>query len=218
MQSSPAANGPITTVVFDLGRVLVEWDPYDAFADRWTREEWEAFSAEIDFPAFNHEQDAGRTIADATAALAATHPHRVADFEHYIRNFARSLGGPVPGTTEIVDELRAAGVRVLGLTNWSAETFHEAARSAPVINRLEAVLVSGEVGLAKPDPAIYELLVDRFALDPARTVFTDDSPPNVASAAALGLLALHFTDADRLRSDLAGLGLPVRPLAPSDET
>src|SRR5690606_7365161 len=218
MQSSPAANGPITTVVFDLGRVLVEWVPYDAFADRWTREEWEAFSAEIDFPAFNHEQDAGRTIADATAALAATHPHRVADFEHYIRNFARSLGGPVPGTTEIVDALRAARVRGLGLTHSSAATFHQAARSAPALDRREAVLVSGEVGLATPYPAIYELLVARFALDPARTVFTDDSPPNVASAAALGLLALHFTDADRLRSDLAGLGLPVRPLAPSDET
>ncbi len=217
MQSAHADNGRITTVVFDLGRVLVEWDPYDAFADRWTREEWETFSTEIDFPAFNHEQDAGRTIADATAALAQTHPHRVADFEHYITNFARSLGGPVPGTTEIVDELRAAGVRVLGLTNWSAETFHEAARSAPVIDRLEAVLVSGEVGLAKPDPAIYELLIERFELDPARTVFTDDSPPNIDSAAAVGLVALHFTDADRLRSDLAELGLPVRPLARSDE-
>src|SRR5690606_2445091 len=135
-----------------------------------------------------------------------------------IRNFARSLGGPVPGTTEIVDELRAAGVRVPGLAHWSAEPFDEAARSAPVIDRLEAVRVSGEVGLAAPDPAPYALLVDGFALAPARTVFTDDSPPNAASAAALGLLALHFTDADRLRSDLAGLGLPVRPLAPSDET
>src|SRR5699024_2493006 len=123
---------------FDLGQVLVKWDPYDAFAQRWTREEFDAFVADIDFPSFNHQQDAGRSVADAAAALRTTHPHRVADFEHYIANFARSLGGPVPGTTAIVDELRAAGVRVLGLTNWAAETFHEAARSAPVIGRLES--------------------------------------------------------------------------------
>lgn len=207
MQSSTAVRP--TTVVFDLGQVLVRWDPYEPFAERWTRAEWEAFSAEIDFPAFNHEQDAGRTIADAVAALRDIHPHRVADFEHYITNFARSLGGPVPGTTEIVDELREAGVRVLGLTNWSAETFHEAARSAPVIDRLESILVSGEVGLAKPDPAIYELLVERYGLDPARTVFTDDSPANVRAAAETGLVALHFTDAARLRTELRELGLPV---------
>ncbi len=209
MQSASSADGRPTTVVFDLGQVLVAWDPYAAFAERWTREEWEAFSAEIDFPTFNHEQDAGRSIADATAALATTHPHRVADFEHYITHFARSLGGPVPGSAEIVEELRAAGVRVLGLTNWSAETFHEAARSAPVIDQLEAVLVSGEVGLAKPDPAIYQLLIERFELDPARTVFTDDSPRNVEAARDAGLTALHFTDAATLRADLAALGLPV---------
>lgn len=210
MQSaSPADRPTITTVVFDLGKVLVTWDPYDAFAGRWTREEFAAFAAEIDFPTFNHEQDAGRTNADARAALMSTHPHRVDDFDHYIANFAGSLGGPVAGTTEIVDELRDAGIRVLGLTNWSAETFHEAARSAPVIDRLEDVLVSGEVGLAKPDPAIYQLLIERFGLEPSRTVFTDDSPPNIETASAAGLVALHFTDAARLRRELSELGLPV---------
>ncbi|HLT84816.1 MAG TPA: HAD family phosphatase [Phototrophicaceae bacterium] len=209
MQSSTPANGRITTVVFDLGKVLVEWDPYEAFAERWTREEFADFHAEIDFPAFNHEQDAGRTFADARAALAQTHPHRVGDFDHYVANFPRSLGGPVEGTTEIVDALRGSGVRVLGLTNWSAENFHEAARSAPVIDRLEDVLVSGREGLAKPDPAIFALLVERFGLEPARTVFIDDSRPNVDAAAAAGLVALHFTGADRLREDLRALGLAV---------
>ncbi|QDB79184.1 HAD family phosphatase [Georgenia wutianyii] len=199
----------ISTVVFDLGKVLVEWDPYEPFAERWTREEFDDFHAEIDFPAFNHEQDAGRTFAEARTALAATHPHRVEDFDHYVTNFARSLGGPVEGTTEIVDELRAAGVRVLGLTNWSAENFHEAARSAPVIDRLEDVLVSGAEGMAKPDPAIFALLIERFGLDPARTAFTDDSPANIAAARDAGLVALHFTGAERLRADLRTLGLPV---------
>jgi len=199
----------ISTVVFDLGKVLVEWDPYVPFAERWTREEFAEFHAEIDFPAFNHEQDAGRSLADARTALAASHPHRVEDFDHYVTNFARSLGGPVEGTTEIVDELRAAGVRVLGLTNWSAENFHEAARSAPVIDRLEDILVSGVEGMAKPDPAIFALLIERFGLDPARTAFTDDSPANIAAAREAGLVALHFTGAEQLRADLRELGLPV---------
>ncbi|MCM3659868.1 HAD family phosphatase [Georgenia satyanarayanai] len=209
MQSSVPLTGPITTVVFDLGQVLVRWDPYEAFAERWTREEFDAFHAEIDFPSFNHEQDAGRTFADARAALERTHPHRADDFDHYVTNFARSLGGPVPGTTEIVEELIAADIRVLGLTNWSAENFHEAARSVPVIDQLEAVLVSGEVGVAKPDPAIYDLLIQRFKLDPPLTVFTDDSLRNVDAASGAGLVARHFTGAEQLRADLRELGLPV---------
>ena len=199
----------ITTVVFDLGKVLVSWDPYEAFADRWTREQFDEYHTEIDFPAFNHEQDAGRSFADARAELAATVPHRAADFDHYVANFARTLGGPVEGTTELVDELREAGIRVLGLTNWAAENFHEAARSAPVIDRLEDVLVSGREGVAKPDPAIYNLLIERFDLEPARTVFIDDTIVNVEAAARAGLVALHFTDAAGLRDELRRQGLPV---------
>lgn len=199
----------ITTVVFDLGKVLVSWDPYEAFADRWTREQFDEYHTEIDFPAFNHEQDAGRSFADARAELAATVPHRAADFDHYVANFARTLGGPVEGTTELVDELREAGIRVLGLTNWAAENFHEAARSAPVIDRLEDVLVSGREGVAKPDPAIYNLLIERFDLEPARTVFIDDTIVNVEAAARAGLVALHFTDAATLRDELRRQGLPV---------
>ena len=202
-------NGRVTTVVFDLGKVLVEWDPYGAYADRWTREEFAEYYAEIDFPSFNHEQDAGRSFADARAALAVTHPHRVGDFDHYVTNFARSLGGPVEGTTEIVDELQHHGVRVLGLTNWSAENFHEAARSAPVIDRLEDILVSGVEGMAKPDPAIFALLIERFGLDPARTAFTDDSPANIAAARGAGPVAPPFPRAEQLRADLRELGLPV---------
>lgn len=207
---APGTTSQITTVVFDLGQVLVGWDPYLAFAPAWTREDFESFVTEIDFPRFNHEQDAGRLIADARVALDETHPHRVAHFDQYIARFADTLTGPVPGSAAIVDELQAEGIRVLGLTNWSAETFHEAARSAPVIDRLESVLVSGEVGLAKPDPAIYELLLQRYDLDPARTVFIDDTEPNVTSAAATGIVALHFTGADTLRQDLRRLGLAIR--------
>lgn len=214
MQSSPPAptrSPQITTVVFDLGQVLVGWDPYLAFAPDWTRAEFDSFTTEIGFAEFNHQQDAGRRIADARVALNESHPHRVAHFDQYIARFADTLTGPVPGSAAIVDELLAADTRVLGLTNWSEETFHEAARSAPVIDRLESVMVSGAVGLAKPDPTIYELLLERYDLDPAGTVFIDDTEVNVVSAAATGLVALRFTDATTLRTDLHRLGLPVAP-------
>lgn len=201
----------ITAVVFDLGQVLIGWDPYLAFAPQWSRQDFEDFSTEIDFPAFNYRQDQGRPVAEARDALRRTYPHRVAHFDQYIARFGDTLTGPVPGTTAIVDELRDAGVRVLGLTNWAAETFHEAARAAPVVDRLEAVLVSGRENLAKPDPQIYQLLLRRHRLEPARTVFVDDSEPNVVAAAEAGIVALRFSDADRLRRQLRAAGLPLAP-------
>ncbi|MFC4555135.1 HAD-IA family hydrolase [Georgenia faecalis] len=209
-REAPTAAGAVAavdTVVFDLGQVLVGWDPFRAVAHAVTAEEFAEFSAEIDWTTFNHAQDAGRTMAEAREVLARSHPHRVATFDEYVAHFPLSLTGPIEGTTEIVDALLARGLRVLGLTNWSAETFEHAARSAPVIDRLEGVVVSGVEGVAKPDPAIFALLVERFGLTPAATVFVDDSPVNVDAAAAAGLRAVRFVDAAGLRADLARLGL-----------
>ena len=195
------------TVVFDLGRVLVGWEPYLALADRMTRDEWETFSTAIDFPAVNHAMDAGLPHADAIARVAATHPEHASTLSRYCSNFAATLTGPVDGTTEIVEELATAGVRLVGLTNWSAETFHHAAVSAPVIERLEEVVVSGRERVVKPDPAIFQILVDRHGLRPQTAVFVDDSPANVAGAESVGIRGLLFTDAAQLRSDLVELGL-----------
>ncbi|GAA1630204.1 HAD-IA family hydrolase [Georgenia ruanii] len=207
--SGPAADRPLT-VVFDLGGVVVNWDPYMALADRLDRAGWADFSAAIDFPGVNLAMDAGLTHAAARERVAAAHPEHAATFARYCENFAGSLTGPVPGTDEVIDELAAAGVPLLGLTNWSAETFVHARPAAPAIGRLHGVVVSGEEGVVKPDPAIFEILITRYALDPARTVFIDDSPGNVRGAEAVGLTALRFTGADRLRDDLRALGLPVR--------
>ncbi|WP_098482355.1 HAD family hydrolase [Georgenia soli] len=195
------------TVVFDLGRVLVGWEPYLALADRMTRDEWETFSAAVDFPAVNHAMDAGLPHADAIARVEASHPEHAATLARYCSNFAATLTGPVDGTTEIVGELASAGTRLVGLTNWSAETFHHAAVSSPVIERLEGVVVSGREGVVKPDPAIFRILVDRHGLRPEATVFVDDSPANVAGAEAIGIRGLVFTDAAQLRADLVELGL-----------
>lgn len=196
----------VTTVVFDLGNVLVGWDPVRAL-DHLTAEQVQEFLDDVDFPALNRAQDAGRSWAEARAEVKSAHPQHVDTLDRYLDGFARSLTGPVPGSAEVVEDLLAAGVRVLGLTNWSAETFHHAVPAAPVIGRLEGVLVSGEEGVAKPDPAIFHLLAERYALDPARTVFTDDSPRNIEVAAALGYRTVLFTGAEDLRARLVAAGV-----------
>lgn len=206
MNAGTAATGAVTAVLFDLGNVLVGWDPYAAFTDVLSREEVDAFFADIDFVERNHQADSGTSWSAVRSLVAASHPHHLASLDRYVERFPSTLTGPVPGTTEIVDELLGAGMPVVGLTNWSAESFHHAVPAAPVIGRLDGVVVSGEEGLAKPDPAIFELTARRFALDPARTVFVDDSPANVRAAHALGYLAILFTDAGTLRRTLVELG------------
>ncbi|MFE6970271.1 HAD family hydrolase [Isoptericola sp. NPDC057653] len=204
----PAMPTLIDTVVFDFGNVLVGWDPYGAFPGR-TRAEVDAWMAEVEFPAFNLAQDAGRSWADARATLA-DRPHLQPLLDEYVANFAGTLTGPVPGSADLVDELHAAGVRLLGLTNWSAELFRHAAPAAPATTRMEQVVVSGRVGLAKPDPAIFRHLAATHHVDPARAVFVDDSPTNVAAARGVGFHAVPFTTTPALRAALRDLGLPVR--------
>ncbi|MCK9793560.1 HAD family phosphatase [Isoptericola sp. 4D.3] len=204
---TPDPHASFDTVVYDFGNVLVGWDPYAGFPGR-PRAEVDAWMAEIDFPAFNHAQDAGRTWSDARAALA-DRPHLRPLLDEYVANFARTLTGPVPGSAALVDELRAAGLRLLGLTNWSAELFEHAAPAAPATRLMDDVVVSGRVGLAKPDPAIFAHLVATHDVDPSRTVFVDDSPANVAAAESLGFRTVRFTDTPALRAALSALGLPV---------
>ncbi len=182
---APAAR-EIDAVLYDFGNVLVGWDPYGAY-DGVDRRDVDAFFADVDFRVLNHERDAGATWQDARDRVAATHPHHVALLDRYVERFPATLTGPVEGSEELVRELRDLGLRLYGLTNWSAELFAHAAPAAPATALMEDVLVSGREGLAKPDPAIFALAVERFGLDPARTLFTDDSAANVDAAARLGL-------------------------------
>lgn len=197
-----------TAVVFDLGGVLVDWNPRHLYRHLFEDEaEMEGFLADVVSPAWNLEQDRGRPFADGIAELTRAHPDRAHLIEAFWDRWIEMLGEPLHETVALLEQLDAAGVRLFALTNWSAETFAIGASRLPFLDRFEGVIVSGQVKLAKPDPAIFRLLADRYGLDPARTLFVDDMRPNVEAAAALGFRAIQFTDAPSLRRALVGLDL-----------
>lgn len=197
-----------TAVVWDFGNVLVRWDPWLAVRDRYTSGEWEDFLSRSGFDALNRRCDAGTTRAAGVAELARADPWLAEVYAHYARRMGHSLAGPVAGTWELVRTLARRGVPQYGLTNWPAEDYHHAERAIGVLPLLDGVVVSGRVGVAKPDPAIFRILLDRFALQPERTVFVDDGAANVAAARRLGFRAVLFHDAGQLARVLVGNGLP----------
>jgi 2-haloacid dehalogenase len=198
-------------VVFDLGGVLIDWDPRYLYrkllADEAAVEE---FLATVCTPEWNAEQDRGRPFAEGVAELVERHPALAAAITAYSERWPEMLGGEIGGTVELLAELRAAGLPLYALTNWSAETFVVARERFAFLDWFEAVLVSGEERLIKPDPRFFRLLLDRFGLAPEATVFVDDSEANVAAARRLSFDAVLFTGPERLRRELAARRLLAR--------
>jgi 2-haloacid dehalogenase len=198
-------------VVFDLGNVLIDWDPHPAIAAAVGDDEAARFLAsdDFDFGAWNHEQDSGRAFEESEQAAVARVPHWREHILSYRANFDRSLIGEIAATVDVLRDLHAAGVRLLALTNWSAELFPVARGRFDFLELFEDILVSGEERLAKPDPRIFELLTERSGLPPGACVFVDDKPENVEAARAAGLDGIVFVDDGTLREQLRERGLPV---------
>jgi 2-haloacid dehalogenase len=200
----------MTTVVFDLGGVVVLWDPVPAVASvvGLKRAEHFVHGGEFDFAVWNHAQDSGRSWADAEAAATASHPHLAEEIASYRPNFALTLRGLVPGTAPILRALHDRGVRLAALTNWSAETIHHGPEVFPeVFDLFDDIVVSGEEGVAKPDWEIFQILARRLAQPIGGVFYVDDNLRNVAAARAAGMDAVHFTDAAALLGELQGRGL-----------
>lgn len=209
--SQTTPDGSPSGVVFDLGNVVIDWDPFPAIAAGVGEDEAKRFltAVDFDFMAWNLGPDSGGTWRDAEAEVARTHPHWERHALAYRAHFAASLKGEVPGTAAIIRDLHRAGIPVFGLTNWSDELYPHAPRMFDVLSLFEDIVVSGTEGAAKPDRRIYEIAIERAGLPADRLVFVDDRQPNVDGAAALGMDAILFTDAPRLRSELRSRGLPV---------
>lgn len=196
----------IRHIVFDIGKVLIHYDPELPFRRLIPDEDKRAwFLSEVCTPDWNIEQDRGRSWDEAEALLIERHPQE----QDLIRAFRRHWREMVPhahdDTVAVMQELIGAGRDVTMLTNFAADTFVEARASFPFLGQPRGVTVSGEVGLIKPDAAIYRLHAQTFGLAPAATLFIDDSPPNVEGAKAAGWQAVPYTDSETLKRDLARL-------------
>lgn len=207
-------NEAITAVVFDLGGVLIDWNPRYVYRELFDdEEEMEWFLTNICTSEWNAKQDAGRTFDEATAILLEKHPEHEVLIRAYYDRWEDMLAGPIPDSVEILREVRDSPYRLYGLTNWSAESFPVARERYDFLNWFEGIVVSGEICMIKPDPEIFEHLTDRFSLKPAATVFIDDVEANVEAARAVGYRAIRFQNPEQLRSDLKSTGVELERTA-----
>lgn len=199
----------IDTVVFDLGGVLIDWNPAYVFRNVFNDEaEMRYFLTEICSPHWNEQQDAGRTMAEATEWLVERFPHYESQIRKYYDSWPEMISGPIAGTVDILQEIHQKGEhRLYALTNWSGETFPTALQMFDFLHLFEGVVVSGDEKVIKPDPRIYQLLINRYAIQPDKAVFIDDVPRNVEGARAAGLHAVRFESPAHLRTSLEGMGV-----------
>jgi len=190
-------------IIFDLGAVLIDWNPRHLYRKLFDDEAaMEVFLRDICAPAWNAEQDRGRTWQEAVDLLTAAHPGHQEMIQAYKDRWDEMLKGPIDGSVAILERLDADNYELHALTNWSAETFPIARERYSFLDRFRTILVSGEERMIKPDPAIFELMLERIDHPAASCVFIDDSTRNIEAAAALGFDAIHFTSPEQLQADL----------------
>jgi 2-haloacid dehalogenase len=200
----------IDTVVFDIGCVLLDWDPRylyrKIFADP---EAMERFLAEVCTPAWNVQQDGGRPWADAEAEAIARHPTLAAEIRAFRARWHEMIPGAVEASVACLEALHARGVPLYAITNFAADTFAESRARFAFLERFRGVVVSGEERLLKPDVGIYRRLAERYGVDLSRALFIDDSLKNVEGARAAGMAAHHFTTPAAMRQALAAHGFAI---------
>lgn len=196
-------------VVFDLGGVLIDWNPRYLYRKLFAGDEgaMESFLANVCTTEWNERQDAGRTFADALADLLPEHADKADLIAAFGKRFDEMIAGAVEGSVDILAELKRAGVPRYALTNWSAETFPPQRRRFPFLSWFDGIVVSGEEGVVKPDPQIFRILLERYRIDAREAVFIDDNPANAEAAATLGIHGIHFRSPEHLRRELERLEL-----------
>jgi len=203
----PAA--PVKSVVFDVGNVLVDWNPR-AFFQRHIVDpaRLDRFLSEVATLEWHTQHDAGRSFADTSAELIALHPDEAEHIRLWGERFGETIGDLLPGMERLVGDLDSRGVPLYAITNFSHEFWPDfRTREAALLDRFRDIVVSGEVKLVKPDPAIYALALDRFGLAPGEAMFVDDRIENVRAAEKAGFVGHVFRDAGLLRAALEGYGL-----------
>jgi 2-haloacid dehalogenase len=203
---------PFTTLIFDLGGVLIDWNPeyvFEKVIPDPTRRKF--FFDNICTHDWNLEQDAGRRISDANQTLIAQWPEWENEILAFYGRWEEMLGGPITDTVTILDELREQKkYRLLALTNWSDETFPVALERYHFLHWFEGIVVSGKEKTRKPNLDIYNILLERYGVPAEEAIFIDDNGDNVRAAEKAGIAGLHFFDAESLRYDLFDLGIDIK--------
>ncbi|HEY8762580.1 MAG TPA: HAD family phosphatase [Solirubrobacteraceae bacterium] len=210
----PAEPHPIDTVVFDIGGVLLEWDPRNLYRKLFDDEaEMERFLSEVCTSEWHAAHDRGVPALKSCAELAAAHPEQAELIFAWARRTEEMVAGPIQGTVEILRELRQAGVACYALTNMEAETYPLRLARYQFLSWFDGTVVSSSEGVVKPDVEIFRRLLDRFGLDPRMTVMIDDSAQNLEAAASLGMTPIEFRAPEQLRDHLEQLALLPRAMS-----
>ncbi len=197
-------------IIYDLGNVLIRWDPRYVFDENYfpSEEQRSFFFENICTADWNEQQDEGRSIVEGTMEKIREYPEWESAIRDYYGRWTEMLRGPLPGSVEILKELKEKGKQKLyALTNWNACLFEIALVRYDFLHWFDGRVVSGEEGTRKPFPEFYQLLLDRHKLDPSSTIFVDDSFRNIEAAGALGFTCIHFRDAMQLRRELGHLDI-----------
>ncbi|HXD10586.1 MAG TPA: HAD family phosphatase [Anaerolineales bacterium] len=193
----------IKAIIFDYGNVLLEWNPRLVYRPYFNDEaKMEQFLNEVDFMEWNAQQDKGRSFAEGVAVLSQQFPQHARLIQAYHENWKDSIGEAYWDTVEILQQLKQAGYRLYGLSNWSAETFPLVRARYNFFDLLDAMVISGEVGFVKPEPEIYQIMLDKIGKPAEECLFIDDSLPNIQQAEKLGFVGIHFQSAEQLRIEL----------------
>jgi 2-haloacid dehalogenase len=200
----------IKSIIFDFGNVFIEWDPRLLYREMFASEEaLESFMRTGWRDEWNSNLDAGATLAENMEAMLRKYPQQREYVIAYHTRWEKSLGAVNAETVALLADLKRAGYAAYGLSNWSSETFSIVRRKHPFFELLDGMVISGEEKLCKPDPKIFQLLMDRYGLLPASCAFVDDRDDNVQAAQQLGIAGIQFFSAEQARQALRELGVNV---------
>jgi 2-haloacid dehalogenase len=199
----------INTIIFDLGAVLIDWNPHYVYKTIFDDEqEMHDFLANVCTSDWNEEQDAGRSLQEGTDLLVARFPEHEANIRAFYGRWIEMLGEPFHGTVEIFKQLKESNkYKIYALTNWSAETFPFAQARFDFLNWFDGVVVSGTEKMRKPAPEFFQILLDRYNVNPAEAVFIDDNYRNVVAAEKMGIKSIHFKSAEELSEELRAIAI-----------
>lgn len=195
----------IQSIVFDLGGVLIDWNPEYLYRKIFnTEEEVQYFLAEIATSDWNEQQDAGRSLAEGTRTLVEMHPEFKAEIEAFYSRWSEMLGGPIESTVETLKALKASELyNIYALTNWSEETFPIALERYDFLKLFDGIVVSGIEKCKKPEALIYMILFARYDIRPSEALFIDDNLRNIKAAEEIGFKTIHYQDSMQLKNELA---------------